>query len=115
MLYPQTNTKRQMIDLSGFWGIRFDTDDTGHFGTGFDTNEIIAVPASWNDQLNERRDYFGTAWYQTSFSLPWGWRGQRIFVRFNSVNYLAEVWLNGERIGEHEGGHLPFAFDITVK
>ena len=48
-----------------------------------------------------------------TFALPWGWRGQRIFVRFNSVNYLAEVWLNGERLGEHEGGHLPFAFDIT--
>ncbi|MBI1281844.1 MAG: beta-glucuronidase [Anaerolineaceae bacterium] len=113
MLYPQTNAKRQMIDLSGFWNIHFDPDNSGRFGAGFDGGEIIAVPASWNDQLNDRRDYFGTAWYQTTFSLPWGWRGQRIFVRFNSVNYLADVWLNGEQIGSHEGGHLPFAFDIT--
>lgn len=113
MLYPQTNTFRQMIDLSGFWRIQFDPDDQGGFQSGFEGGEIIAVPASWNDQINERRDYLGTAWYQTSFALPWGWRGQRIFVRFNSVNYMAEAWLNGVRLGGHEGGHLPFAFDIT--
>lgn len=113
MLYPQNNVRRQMIDLSGFWSIRFDPDDSGSFGAGFADGEIIAVPASWNDQINERRDYLGTAWYQTTFALPWGWRGQRIHLRFNSVNYLAEVWLNGQRLGGHEGGHLPFAFDVT--
>lgn len=113
MLYPQNSSTRQMHDLSGFWHIQFDDHNTGGFEAGFDSGEVIAVPASWNDQLNERREYFGTAWYQTTFALPWGWREQRIFIRFNSVNYLAEVWLNGVRIGEHEGGHLPFAFDIT--
>jgi beta-glucuronidase len=102
-----------MLDLSGFWRIQFDADNNGAWQAGFDGGEIIAVPASWNDQITERRDYLGTAWYQTSFALPWGWRGQRIFVRFNSVNYLAEVWLNGEQLGSHEGGHLPFSFEIT--
>ena len=102
-----------MTDLSGFWRIQFDPDNTGSWSAGFEGGDIIAVPASWNDQFNERRDYLGTAWYQTTFALPWGWRGQQIGVRFNSVNYLAEVWLNGERLGTHEGGHLPFAFDIT--
>lgn len=113
MLYPQSNASRQMLDLSGFWRVRFDPDETTSYSSGFAGGEIIAVPASWNDQFNERRDYFGIAWYATTFSLPWGWRGQRIYVRFNSVNYLAEVWLNGQRLGEHEGGHLPFAFDVT--
>lgn len=111
MLYPQNNPFRQSIDLSGFWSIRFEDDN--RLSAGFSGGEVIAVPASWNDQINERRDYFGIAWYQTTFALPWGWRGQRILVRFNSVNYGAEVWLNGERLGEHEGGHLPFAFDVT--
>ena len=71
------------------------------------------MPASWNDQFTDWRDYTGVAWYQTAFDLPWGWRGQRLLIRFNAVSYLAEVWLNGERLGEHEGGHLPFVFDIT--
>ncbi|MEL6272348.1 MAG: glycoside hydrolase family 2 TIM barrel-domain containing protein, partial [Chloroflexota bacterium] len=59
------------------------------------------------------RDYTGTAWYRTGFRLPWGWRGQRIYLRFNAVSYVCEVWLNGMRLGAHEGGHLPFAFDVT--
>ena len=45
--------------------------------------------------------------------MPWGWDERQIYVRFNSVNYLAEVWVNGERLGEHEGGHLPFGYEIT--
>jgi beta-glucuronidase len=104
MLYPQSNIHRQFVDLSGFWRFSLDGDDFA---------EWIAVPASWNEQFTDSRDHTGTAWYQTSFELPWGWRGQQIFIRFNSVNYLAEVWLNDQRLGEHEGGHLPFAFDIT--
>lgn len=113
MLYPQNSSTRQVTDLSGFWRVQFDEGGNGSFASGFEGGEIIAVPASWNDQFNERRDYFGIAWYQTRFALPWGWRGERIFIRFNSVNYLADVWLNGTQIGSHEGGHLPFAFDIT--
>jgi hypothetical protein len=57
MLYPQSNSQRQMIDLSGFWRIQFDPDDSANLGAGFEGGEIIAVPASWNDQFNERRDY----------------------------------------------------------
>jgi beta-glucuronidase len=116
MLYPQSNACRQRADLSGFWDFRFDPADEGlgqGWGAGFDPAEIIAVPASWNDQFADWRDYTGVAWYQTAFDLPWGWRDQKIFVRFNAVSYLTEVWLNGERLGEHEGGYLPFAFDIT--
>lgn len=116
MLYPQSNPLRQTLDLSGFWDFRFDPDDRGR-ATGWSENlpqgRPIAVPASWNDQFEDGRDYLGPAWYQTGFDLPWGWNNQRIWLRFNSVNYLAEVWLNGVPLGQHEGGHLPFEFDIT--
>jgi len=118
MLYPQSNPFRQVVDLSGFWDFRFDPDRAGYaqeWGKGFDGSRPIAVPASWNDQFDDGRDYLGAAWYQTRFDLPWGWDAarQRLCVRFNSVNYLGEVWLNGVRLGAHEGGHLPFEFDIT--
>jgi beta-glucuronidase len=113
MLYPQSNLYRQVIDLSGFWDFRADPDAAASYGHGFTGGQPIAVPASWNDQIANLRDYLGVGWYQTRFQLPWGWQEQRIFLRFDSVNYLAEVWLNGVRLGEHEGGHLPFAFDVT--
>lgn len=116
MLYPQASSFRQVVDLSGFWQFCFDPDNTGEsrdWPSGFEDYTHIAVPASWNEQFAESRDYLGTGWYQTRFDLPWNWQDQRIHVRFNGVNYLAEVWLNGAFLGEHEGGYLPFDFDIT--
>ncbi|HLU10317.1 MAG TPA: beta-glucuronidase [Oceanobacillus sp.] len=117
MLYPQSNSFRQVVDLSGFWDLRFDPQGEGRTGwtSGFSGGRPAAVPASWNDQFEEWRDYLGDTWYQTRFDLPWGWDAnqQRIRLRFGSVNYLAEVWLNGVRLGTHEGGHLPFEFEIN--
>ena len=116
MLHPQSNPFRQCIDLSGFWDFRFDPDDQRQeagWGGGFTDGRPIAVPASWNDQFEDWRDYLGPAWYQTRFDLPWNWEQRRIVLRFGSVNYLAKVWLNGVRLGQHEGGHLPFEFDVT--
>ncbi len=118
MLYPQMNSFRQFLDLSGFWDFRFDPEKTGEaqgWSGGFENARPIAVPASWNDQFEDGRDNLGPAWYQTRFDLPWGWREKRIFIRFNSVNYIAAVWLNGEPLGGHEGGHLPFEFEITAR
>ncbi len=116
MLYPQSNRFRQTMDLSGLWAFRFDPEERGKdagWPTGFTGGRPIAVPASWNDQFADHRDYLGPAWYQTEVHLPWGWAGKRIILRFGSVNYLAEVWLNGVRLGQHEGGHLPFEFDVS--
>ena len=116
MLYPQSNPHRQAFDLSGFWDLRFDPREAGlgsGWQSGFPDGRPAAVPASWNDQFEDGRDFLGPAWYQTGFDLPWGWDGKRILLRFGSVNYLAEAWLNGSLLGMHEGGHLPFEFDVT--
>lgn len=116
MLFPVNNRYRQMRDLNGFWDFAFDSADTGQdsgWGNGFVPQERIAVPASWNEQFADTRDNLGPAWYQTQFDMAWGWETERIFLRFNSVSYLADVWLNGIYLGGHESGHLPFTFEIT--
>jgi beta-glucuronidase len=119
MLYPQCNSFRQSIDLSGIWDFRFDPENSGvasGWTNGLTDARPIAVPASWNDQFEDGRDYLGDAWYQTRFDLPLGFDSarQQIRLRFGSVNYIAEAWLNGARLGLHEGGHLPFEFDIAA-
>lgn len=119
MLYPQSNSYRQVVALPDFWDFRFDPQDEGlgrGWQRGFAEGRPIAVPASWNDQFDDGRDFLGPAWYQTTFDLPWGWTAnrKRIMLRFGSVNYLAEVWLNGQSLGVHEGGHLPFEFDASA-
>ena len=74
---------------------------------------LIPVPCSWNDLFDDAREYLGTAWYLTDCYVPAGWSGRRVCLRVGSANYRARVWVNGTLAGEHAGGHLPFAFDIT--
>lgn len=116
MLYPQQNDIRNLFDLSGFWAFQPDPTGIGEregWFNGLPAPRPIAVPASWNEQYSDLRDYLGTAWYRREFYAPAGWRGQRVFLRIGSANYAARVWVNGVCVGEHQGGHLPFAFDIT--
>jgi len=116
MLYPQQNDTRNLLDLSGFWDFKLDPDDVGETAgwfNGLDDPRTIAVPASWNELFQDTRDYLDTAWYAREFYVPQGWRGQAIFLRVGSANYAAKVWINGRYVGEHQGGHLPFAFEIN--
>ncbi len=116
MLPPRTNEFRQVFDLCGFWDFRFDQEDRGEaegWSAGFPGARPVAVPSSWNDQFAEGRDFLGPAWYKMAFTLPDIWRERPAFLRFDSVNYLAQVWLNGKKLGDHEGGHLPFQWDAA--
>jgi hypothetical protein len=75
---------------------------------------LINVPSPW--QADERfRDLIGEAWYQREFEIPADWlrSGRVLVLGFGAVDYYAEVWLNGVRVGAHEGGYLPFELDIT--
>lgn len=102
---PQANGCRVAFDLSGIWLVRLGDQD---WHTGVPEGMPVGVPGSWNDQLPGARDEFGPAWYERRFEPPP--IGDRdAAIRFGSVCYTAEVWLNGERLGGHEGGHLPFA------
>ena len=58
--------------------------------------------------------YHGVAWYWREFEAPTNpHAGGRHLLRFWAVDYLAEVWLNGTRVGGHEGGETPFVLDVT--
>ena len=52
-------------------------------------------------------------WYRKSVSVPENWGDKRVILNFGAVDWEATVWVNGQRIGQHENGYLPFAFDIT--
>ncbi|MBQ9547878.1 MAG: beta-galactosidase [Bacteroidales bacterium] len=52
-------------------------------------------------------------WYERSFTVPAKWKGKDVILHFGAVDWHAEVWLNGVRLGEHKGGYVPFSFNIT--
>ena len=51
--------------------------------------------------------------YEVSFVLPECFTKERVLLHFGAVDQVAEVWVNGKCMGNHEGGYLPFSFDIT--
>jgi beta-glucuronidase len=104
-LRPQTNACRTAVDLSGVWMFRL--GDSG-WHDGVPGGIPVGVPGSWNDQVPGARDELGPAWYERRFEAP-PLAGREAAIRFGSVCYAAEVWLNGRPLGGHEGGHLPFA------
>ena len=98
--------------------IRLSLDGQWYFSTTeiqtIENCTLIPVPSPW--QADERfRDHIGTAWYQRDFDISADWLvdGWVVILGFGAVDYFAEIMLNGIKVGEHEGGYLPFEVDIT--
>ena len=78
----------------------------------FDTAGRLDVPGDWNTQRDSLLFYEGTVWYKRSFDFATSGK-KRVFVHCGAANYQAFVYLNGEELGQHEGGFTPFDFEIT--
>jgi len=78
----------------------------------FDTSGQLLVPGDWNTQRESLLFYEGSVWYKRSFHYAKSPK-TRVFVHFGAANYLANAYLNGEELGQHEGGFTPFNFEIT--
>ncbi len=116
MLYPIQNQFRNKLDMSGIWDFQPDPQEIGvtqGWYNGLPAPRPIAVPGSWNEQYTDLFNYFDLGWYLLRANVPQSWQGQRVFLRIGSANYFARLYLNGVEVGSHEGGHLPFAFEIS--
>jgi beta-glucuronidase len=78
----------------------------------FDTAGHLNVPGDWNTQRDSLLFYEGSVWYKRSFDYAKAAK-KRVFVHFGAANYRANVYLNGQPLGEHVGGFTPFDFEIT--
>ncbi len=116
MLYPMENQIRMVSDLSGIWEFKLgDETEPDNVWEGMADMELIAVPASYNDQKEERayREHYGWAYYRRKITVPACWQGQRVMLRFDAVTHQAKVYVNGKLAAEHKGGFLPFEVEIT--
>lgn len=78
----------------------------------FDKSPTINIPADWNSQVSELKYYEGNIWFKKSFDYDLKSK-KRLFVYFGAINYKADVYLNGKKLGTHEGGFTPFNYEIT--
>lgn len=76
----------------------------------------ILVPYPMESALSGVRKQVGedsVLWYKRSFEIPSAWRGKRILLHFEAVDWESTLWINGNKAGIHKGGYDPFNFDIT--
>lgn len=77
----------------------------------------ILVPFPIESQLSgveKRLSENDALWYKRTFTIPSSWRQQKVLLHFGAVDWQADVWVNGIKVGTHTGGYTPFAFDITA-
>ncbi len=100
------------IDLDGLW--EFQIDPTrGNDATQITSWRTATVPMPWQAQFDDLHETSGVGWYRRTVTLAEGAGENAAILHFGAVNYHATVWVNGRRVGEHEGGYLPFEFDIA--
>jgi beta-glucuronidase len=134
---------RSITSLNGYWNYIIDPYETGYFNFhsevydqvnpkspsaffnnyhpenkselveyDFDKSPLLKIPGDWNTQNKMLFYYEGTIWLKKSFDYPLK-QDKRVFVYFGAVNYKADVYLNGVKLGIHEGGFTPFNFEIS--
>ncbi|KAJ8974538.1 hypothetical protein NQ317_009105 [Molorchus minor] len=125
---PRESETRQVVSLDGIWN--FVVPNTSNPFLGFEYHwykkelkEVMKsgvlsmpVPSSYNDITTDWRirDHVGLVWYDRTFFIPKYWSEiGRIWLRFGSVSYASQVWVNGQLVMSHEIGHLPFHSEIT--
>lgn len=119
---------RRTVNLNGEWPVIPDPTGVGDWRQvwtekkpqkktdfveySFEGGPLFQVPGDFNTQLPELLYVEGTMWYKKMFSYNLK-NGKRLFLHFGAVNYKADVWLNGKKLGSHEGGFTPFQFELT--
>lgn len=105
--YPRPQFVRDSwMCLNGEWDFSFGTDK-------FDRK--IIVPYAYQSGLSGigSNDTWDLVWYRKKFVLPKEMKNKRILLHFGAVDYQCQVWVNGQHMMTHEGGHISFEMEIT--
>jgi len=119
---------RATTSLNGAWHAIVDPYDTGFnyrffedakprdardlVEYSFDASPVLSVPGDWNTQRESLMFYEGTVWYKCAFAYRHR-AHTRTFVHLSAVATRAAVYLNGAKIGEHEGAYTPFDIEVS--
>jgi len=114
--YPRPQLVRDgWMNLNGKWRFRYDDDMRGSLPTGtVDWTHEINVPFAPETELSGIADtgFHKAVWYEREFTLlP---NDGCTILHFGAIDYAARIWVNGQLVAEHEGGHTPIKADITA-
>jgi beta-galactosidase len=113
--YAASDELREVVNFNRQWSFHLG-DVSGAETVAFDdtTWDSANLPHSFSlPYFAADRFYVGYGWYRKHFNVSEAWSGKRVNLEFDGVFQVAEVFVNGRRVGEHKGGYTGFTFDIT--
>jgi beta-galactosidase/beta-glucuronidase len=115
LLAPQGPGPSAPLSLNGDWNFLADPQGKLSVSDLASASNVrpTRVPSSWQQQFTDLRDYAGVAWYWRAVTVDAMASQHVALLRFGAVDYRADVYVNGLKAGSHDGGYLPFEFDIT--
>jgi hypothetical protein len=116
--HPRPDFMRdQWVNLNGWWEFQFDKDNSGRNSKWYDSGQEfgsrILVPFPWGSPLSKVAESGDIGWYRREIRIPEEWEGKRIFLVIGASDWHTSVWLEGNYLGEHQGGYTPFEFELT--
>jgi beta-galactosidase len=118
-------SERQTLNFNPDWKF-IKADPAGAFRPDFKDQDWanVSAPHTFNDtdtfddwviptHIGETNQWAGRTWYRKSFSLPESFKGKCVYIEFEAVRQVAEVYLNGVPLGTNRTGFIPFGFDLT--
>jgi hypothetical protein len=118
--HPRPDFQReQWQNLNGPWQFQLDAQDVGEargwFRSGLPAARPIIVPFPWGSPLSGVPDSASIGWYARTIEVPAGWTagGRRVFFVVGAADWRTTAWLDGRKLGTHDGGYIPFEFELT--
>ena len=112
--YPRPQLVRSSyLCLNGLWDYAVEDGDEH---TRLSTGKILVpfAPESLLSGCGFQLRSGETLRYERTFTLPQGFRRDRVLLHFGAVDQCCRVLVNGQEAGRHEGGYLPFCLDVTA-
>lgn len=113
--HPRPDFERtEWLNLNGPWDF-FETDAEGVGPETVKFDKKITVPFCRESKLSglANTGFIKNVWYRRSFQVPGGWKAGRTLLHIGACDWRTTVWVNGARVGEHVGGSVSFAFDVS--
>jgi len=125
VLHSGAAAPRQTLNFNPDW--RFEKSDPAGAAAASYADQAwakVSLPHTYNDtdtfdnwstpgHRGEQIQWSGRTWYRKSFTAPAAWQGKRVYVEFEAVRQVAEIYLNGQKLGMARTGFTPFGFDLT--
>src|SRR3954462_143951 len=108
---------RQVLDIQASWKFKKSNPSNAQ-KTSFDdsTWSSVNLPHTWNNKDGEdggSNYYRGVGWYRKTLDVPASFAGKKVYIQFDGASVVADVYVNGTKIGSHAGAFAAFIFDVT--